>query len=144
MSLRRRSSILLSAAAIAAASIACLTTYNPYRWTPKLEAPPVEPRPDGCHVDVFEDGERVPRPHTDIGTVVLEWPQSKIKEQGPEGAIKTLKSAACETGAFIIKDMRALPAGINGLVYEATLATLLGDDGQPLNLRRPDAGPAAP
>ena len=130
---------------VALGLVACLTAYNRYKWTPLNGAPAVEPRAEGCHVDVFEDGQKVDRPHVDIGSIVMEFPQSKLKEQGPEGAIKTLQAAACENGAFIIKDLRALSTGAvdKGLVYEGTLATLLGDDGQPLNLRRSDAGPAA-
>jgi hypothetical protein len=125
--------------------VACLTAYNRYKWTALDGAPVVEPRAEGCHVDVFEDGQKVDRPHAELGSLVMEFPQSKLKEQGPEGAIKTLKAAACENGAFIIKDLRALSTGAvdKGLVYEGTLATLLGDDGQPINLRRTDAGPAS-
>lgn len=127
-----------------AAAGACLTTYNRVDWSLLPEAPPVERRAEGCHVDLFEDGQEVTRPHRDLGRAVLNWPQDKLKEQGPEGAIATLKTAACERGAFIIKDLRALTTGREaGLVYEATFATLLGDDGEPLNLIRPDAGPAA-
>lgn len=121
----------------------CVTAYNRYAWTALDDAPAVEPRPDGCHVDVFEDGQKVTRPHAELGRVVLEWPKAKLDEQGPEGAITTLKAAACEHGAFIIKDLRALPRGPSeGLVYDATFATLLGKDGRPLNpkLEKPGAG----
>ena len=52
----------------------------------------------------------------------------------PDYAIKTLKASACEQGAFMIEGMRALPDGDGGMVYEADLATLLGDDGKPVNL----------
>lgn len=123
--------------------IACLTAYNRYQWKPLAGAPVVEPRPEGCHVDVFDDGQKVDRPHVELGRIVMEFPQAKLKEQGAAGAIKTLQAAACENGAFLIKDLRALSTGaVNaGLVYEGTLATLLGEDGQPMNLRRTDAGP---
>lgn len=145
---------VLAVVAAFAATSACITSYNRYKWTALAEAPPVEPRPEGCHVDVFEDGQKVTRPHADLGAIVLEWPQQKLDEQGPEGAITTLKAAACEQGAFIIKDLRALPRGPKeGLVYDATLATLLDENGRPLNLKvpkepaagtadgTPDAGP---
>jgi hypothetical protein len=139
--------VVVIALASAVAGVACLTSYNRYKWTALADAPQVSPRPDGCNVDVFEDGSKVPRPHADLGNIVLEWPAAKLQEQGPEGAIATLKAAACENGAFIIKDMRALSTGEDrGMVYEATFATLLGDDGKPINLKGVDAGPevAAP
>lgn len=122
----------------------CVTAYNRYAWSALDDAPAVEPRPEGCHVDVFEDGQEVTRPHADLGRVVLEWPKAKLDEQGPEGAITTLKAAACEHGAFIIKDLRALPRGPSeGLVYDATFATLLGEDGRPINPKLEKAGAAA-
>jgi hypothetical protein len=135
----------VGAAVSAVALTACLTAYNRPKYTPLEGAPAVEPRPEGCSVDVFEDGTPVDRPHADLGRVVLDWPQAKVKEQGPEGAIRTLKAAACENGAFLVKDVRALSTGAveSGLVYEGTLATLLGPDGQPMNPRRADAGPVA-
>jgi hypothetical protein len=136
----------LAVVVVLVVGVACLTTYNRPKFTAQDGAPAVEPRPEGCHVDVFDDGTKVDRPHKELGRVVLDWPQSKLKEQGPEGAYRTLKASACENGAFIVKDVRALSTGAveSGLVYEATLATLLGEDGEPLNARRPDAGPIAP
>jgi hypothetical protein len=116
------------------ATSACITAYNPVKVTPDAKAPLVDPRPGGCNVDVFEDGQKDPRKSVVIGRIVLNWPSDKIKEQGPEGAIKTLKASACEQGAFMIEGMRALPDGDGGMVYEADLATLLGDDGKPVNL----------
>lgn len=129
------------------AATACITAYNDARITRKEGAPEVERRPDGCHVDVLQDGERLERPHAEIGSVVLDWPRKKIEEQGPEGAINTLKAFACEKGAFVVKDLRALPMGVGeGMIYEGTLATFLGDDGKPLNAKgapaAADAGPA--
>ncbi len=142
---------LTLAAASAALALGCITAYNRPTLTPRDDAPEVEQRGDGCHVDVFQDGEPVPRPHLDLGAVELDWPQKKIEEQGPEGAIATLKAFACEKGAFIIKDLRALAKGVGeGMIYQATFATLLGDDGKPLNGKgrtsspgTADAGPAA-
>lgn len=139
-------SFVASALVVGIVAVACLTTYNRPKYTPIDGAPAVEPRPEGCHVDVFEDGSKVARPHADLGRIVLDWPHAKLKEQGPEGAINTMKTSACENGAFLVKDVRALSTGAveSGLVYEGTLATLLGDDGQPLNARKSDAGPIAP
>jgi hypothetical protein len=124
-------------------AVACITTYNRPKITMKDGVPQLEKRPDGCHVDVFEEGQKVPREHLDIGSIVLEWPSAKIKEQGPEGAINTLKAAACEHGAFIVKDLRALSTAEDfggGLIYEATLATLV-ENGHPINEKKlADAG----
>lgn len=138
--------VTLGLAGTLAIAVACLTTYNRPKFTPVDGAPLVEPRPEGCHVDVFEDGSKVDRKHVELGRVVLEWPTAKMKEQGAEGAIKTLQASACEKGAFIVKDVRGLSMGAvdSGLVYEGTFATLVGDDGLPINARRPDAGPIAP
>lgn len=129
-------------------ALSCITTYNSVKLRPRDDAPAVEKRADGCHVDIFQDGEPVSRPHADLGAVELDWPLKKLQEQGPEGAIATLKAFACEKGAFIIKDLRALPMGVGeGMIYEGTLATLLGPDGRPLNPKgasvAPDAGTEA-
>lgn len=132
--------------AITALVLSCITTFNRPKLTPKEGAPEVERRSDGCHVDVFQDGEQVPRPHAELGTVALDWPQKKIEDQGPEGAMVTLKAFACERGAFVIKDLRALTMGVGeGMIYEATFATLLDEQGKPLNAKvavQPDAGSA--
>jgi hypothetical protein len=118
------------------AGAACITTYNRPKVTPKDGAPLLEERPAGCHVDVFEEGQKVTRPHLETGFIVLNWPKEKIKEQGPEGAMTTLKAAACEHGAFLIKDFRALSTGADGgLVYEGTLATLV-ENGRPINEKK--------
>jgi hypothetical protein len=129
-------------AALAAAS--CLTTYNQYRYSADLDAPAVETRPAGCNVDIVEDGQKVTRKVKKLGHIVLDWPNGKIKEQGPDGALKTLRAAACENGAFMITQMRALPTADGGLVYEADLVTLLGDDGTPVNPKIVKAQPPAP
>ena len=143
---RPRPLALLAAIALCA----CMSTYNNARLKPKDGAPEVEPRGGGCNVEIYEDGQPVTKPHQDLRTVELDWPQAKIEEQGPEGALKTLKELACEKGAFLILDLRALTLGVGeGMMYEATFATLLGDDGKPLNLKGakgapPDAGVATP
>lgn len=133
---------------LALCALACITTYNKPKLTLLEGAPAVEQRADGCHVDVYQDGEEVPRPHAVLGSVELDWPQKKIEEQGPEGAISTLKAYACENGAFLIKDLRALSMGVGeGMIYEGTFATLLDDSGKPLNAKgapvAADAGPAS-
>jgi len=146
MNHRKLGSLMLVVVAVSAVGVgACITTYNKPKFVAREGIPLLDRRADGCNVDVFEDGTKVTRDHLDIGSIVLEWPQSKLKEQGPEGAITTLKAAACEQGAFIIKDMRALSTGIDaGLVYEATLATLV-ENGRPINETKvADGGPLAP
>ena len=133
---------LVCLALAALATVACLTAYNRYRWTALEGAPMVEPRAAGCHVDVFDDGQWVDRPHIELGHIVMEFSRSQLHEQGQARALETLRSAACEHGAFVIKDVRALPMGSlqRGLVYQATLATLVDADGQPINPWRADAG----
>lgn len=145
----RRLALWLALCALSLLAGSCITAINNAKLKPIEGAPEVEKRADGCHVEVFQDGEAVTRPHADLGTVELDWPKKKIEEQGPEGAINTLKAFACEKGAFVIKDLRALAMGVGeGMIYEATFATLLGEDGKPLNPKgsKPeaavDAGPA--
>lgn len=124
----------LTVVAVTMAALSCITTYNKPKLTLKEDAPAVDKRADGCHVDIYQDGETVPRAHADLGAVVLDWPQKKIEEQGPEGAIATLKAFACESGAFLVKDLRALAMGVGeGMIYEGTFATLLDESGKPLN-----------
>lgn len=131
---------------VATLSLCCITTFNKPKLTPAEGAPEVLRRADGCNVDVYQDGEAVPRKHADLGAVELDWPQKKIEEQGPEGAIATLKAFACEKGAFVVKDLRVLAMGVGeGMIYQATFATLLDDDGRPLNAKSEpasDGGPA--
>ena len=138
-----RARFIIGAAIAVGALAACLTTYNQYRFTASPDAPAVEARPAGCNVDIFEDGQKVKRKHQLLGHIVLEWSNGKIHEQGPEGAMKTLRAAACECGAFMLVDMRALTTGDGGLVYEADLATLLNDDGTPVNKKVPKETAAA-
>ncbi|MCC7071346.1 MAG: hypothetical protein IT383_08485 [Deltaproteobacteria bacterium] len=134
------------ALALTLGASACLTTVNKPKLIASASAPAVDKRADGCHVDVYQDGEEVQRPHAVIGTVALDWPQKKIEEQGPEGAIATLKAFACENGAFLIKDLRALAMGVGeGMIYEGTFATLLDDKGKPINAKGvPPGGDAGP
>jgi hypothetical protein len=130
----RRAVVVVAAVAVFVAGLAsCLTGYNRPKVTLLDGAPAVAPRPGGCNVEIVEDGKQVGRPSAPIGHIVLDWPNDKVKEQGPDGAIKTLREAACEAGAFFVLNMRGLPTADGGLVYEADLATLVGDDGKPIN-----------
>lgn len=124
---------------------ACLTTRNRPAITPRAEVPALEGRAPGCNIEMLEDGTPPTRPHLDIADVVLEWPRDKVAQQGPAAAIETLKQAGCEHGAFIVHGIRALTTGSvdSGLVYEATFATLLGDDGKPVNLKAAPTQPKA-
>jgi hypothetical protein len=144
---------LLALVVVAGVATACLTAMNRPKIVPRAEVPALEPRPLDCRLDVTEQKET--RPHLDIADVTLDWPKSRMDQQGPEGAMNTIRAAACEQGAFVVHDLRAIAIGSidQGLVYEATLATLLDDNGKPLNLKRdspalkgnaPDAGPDAP
>lgn len=116
-----------------AACAGCITTVNPVVFSRETGAPTVPARADGCSVDVVDDGAKFDRPHKLLGHVVLEWSASQMKDQGPDYALKTLKSAACEQGAHVVLNMRALPRGFNeGMIYEGDLAVLLDEKGDPL------------
>ncbi len=116
----------------ALASVAgCITTVNPVSFTRDTGAPTVEPRADNCPVDVIDDGTRYTRPHKVLGHIVLEWSANQVREQGPDYALRTLKSAACEQGAHVVLNMRALPRGFQeGMLYEGDIAVLLDDNGE--------------
>jgi hypothetical protein len=140
-----KSRVALAVVSIVGSLVACLTVYNRPKITPRPEAPPLERRAEGCHVEILDGA--WDKPHLDFADIALDWPRSKIAEQGPEGAMATLRLAACESGAFAIHDMRALVLGTvdQGMVYEGVLATMLDDQGKPLNLKvdkKPDAGTA--
>ena len=119
-------------------SSGCLTLVNRPKVTLRPEAPAVDARAGGCNVQVFEDGTAFTAPHLDIADVTLEWPRDKIAASGPDGALKTLRESACEQGAFVIYDLRALTNGYieAGMIYEATFATLLDANGKPLNAKK--------
>jgi hypothetical protein len=134
---------LALALVVAGIGVACLTTFNRPKVVMKPDAPALEARPENCHVDVLEGP--LDRPHLDFADITLDWPRSRIDQQGAEGAMATLRASACEQGAFVVHDMRGLVLGTmdQGMVYEGTLATLLGDDGKPLNLKPAPNAPAA-
>jgi hypothetical protein len=141
---------------VVAALAACITTVNPVRFTRETGAPTLPSRADNCPVDIVDDGTKFTRPHKLIGHVVLEWSATQMKDQGPDYALRTLRSAACEQGAHVVINMRALPRGFNeGMIYEGDLAVLLDENGDPLqgkmtgtsvshggtDAEAPDAGP---
>lgn len=127
-----RSSSLLSALVVVTAG-ACATLVNPVTFTSEPGAPTLEPRPDGCSVEISDENGPPPRPHRLIGRLELSWSPDRIKEQGAEGALKTLRTAACEHGGHYVLNMRALPRGFNeGVLYEADLAVLLDENGDML------------
>lgn len=113
--------------------VGCITTVNPVTYVRDTGAPTVPARADGCAVDIVKDGAVFDRPHKVLGHLSLEWSQSRIESQGAEGALRTLKSAACEEGAHVVLNMRALPRGFKeGMLYEGDLAVLLDDNGDPM------------
>jgi hypothetical protein len=135
--------VLVSTLSLLLVVSACLTTRNRPTIAARADVPPLEGRAPGCNIEMLEDGTPPTRPHLDIADVTLEWPRDKVADQGPAAAMETLKQAGCENGAFIVHGIRALTTGSveSGLIYEATFATLLGDDGKPVNLK---ADPAQP
>lgn len=118
---------------VLASVVGCITTVNPVVFTRETGAPTVESRADNCPVDIVDDGTKFDRPHKVLGHVVLEWSAGQMKDQGPDYALRTLKTAACEQGAHAVLNMRALPRGFNeGMIYEGDLAVLLDENGEPL------------
>ncbi len=118
---------------VVVAAGACMTLINPVKIQRAPGAPVLEARDDGCSVEIVDDGTPFTKPHQELGTIVLEWSATQMKDQGPEAALKTLRAAACEAGAHVVLQMRALPRGPNeGMVFDGTLAVLLDDKGQPL------------
>jgi len=131
----RSLSVLSSAVVVVVGLVggACATLVNPVAFTSEPGAPTLEPRPDGCSVDISDENGPPPRPHRVIGRLELSWSPDRIKEQGAEGALKTLRTAACEHGGHLVLNMRALPRGFNeGVLYEADLAVLLDEKGEML------------
>lgn len=127
----RSTSLLLSL--VVGATAACATLVNPVSFTSEPDAPILEPRPDGCSVEISDENGPPARPHKVIGRLELSWSATRIKEQGAEGALKTLRTAACEHGGHYVLNMRALPRGFNeGVMYEADLAVLLDEKGEML------------
>ncbi len=118
---------------VVAGCAGCITTVNPVLFTRETGAPTLSSRADNCPVDVIDDGTRFDRPHKLLGHVVLEWSASQLKDQGADKALRTLMNAACDVGAHVVINMRALPRGFNeGMIYEGDLAVLLDEKGDPL------------
>jgi hypothetical protein len=125
--------LVLLVVVVAVASSACITTVNPVKYERFVGAPVLQPRGEGCYVDIVEDGTEFKKPHKEMGTVVLDWSVNQMKEQGPDYAMKTLRTAACEEGAHAVVHLRALPKGFNeGMLYEGILAVILDENGDPL------------
>jgi hypothetical protein len=118
---------------VASAASACITTVNAVGYKPLADAPALEPRAEGCAVEIFDENEKPSHPFQVIGRMELSWSQRQMEEQGPEYAMKTLKTAVCEQGGHYLLDMRALPRGFKeGMLFEGDVAVILGDDGKPL------------
>ncbi len=121
----------LSVSFVLVATVACATLVNPVVFISAADAPLLEARPEGCTVEITDENGPPPRPHRVIGRLELSWSADRIKEQGAEGALKTLRTAACEHGGHYVTNMRALPRGFNeGVLYEADLAVLLDEKGE--------------
>lgn len=118
------------------AASGCPSTRSGVKFEPLPDAPVLEPRPEGCHVDIHERGKPVTRPHKVVGTLVLEASRDQVQAEGGAGVTERMKTAACTYGIFIVKDIKAYPnAGVQGgVVYEAEAAVLLDENG---NIPRP-------
>lgn len=115
------------------AATACLTTVNPVVFKPDADAPTLPERAEGCAVEIYDENEKPERPFKTFGRIELSWTQQQVNEQGPEGAMKTLKLAVCERGGHYIVNMRALPRGFKeGMLFEGDIAYIVDADGKPL------------
>ncbi len=121
---------LVAALGLAPVLVACATTVSNADYTAASDAPLLERRPDGCHVEIYEEGKDVPVKHQVIGHVVLEKGKADLRG-GPDSGYGSLRAVACEHGAFIVRDVRALPTA-NGFVFEGDLAVLLDEQGRPV------------
>ena len=114
----------------------CITTINPVIFKRDTGAPPMPERPEGCAVEIFDENEKPPRPYKVLGRIELSWTQQQLKDQGPEYAMKTLRTATCEYGGHYILNLRALPRGyLQGMLFEGDLAVMLDDAGEPMQGR---------
>ncbi len=117
---------------VAVGGPSCLATLNGVVFEPAADAPVVEPRADGCSVEIFEDGGPPARPNKKIGHLQMVWSPEQMSTQGHDGALKSLASAACVRGAHLVLGLRVLPRTPDpGVVYDGDLAVLLDDNGQP-------------
>jgi hypothetical protein len=111
----------------------CLTVINPVTFALAADATTLPARPDGCFVEVSDENTPPTRPYQIVGRLTLDWDATRMREQGEAGALKTLKSSACEYGGHFVMNMRALPRGFaQGVIYEADLAVLLDEQGHPV------------
>ncbi len=111
----------------------CITTVNPVTFKRETGAPTLPERADGCAVEIYEDGQTPERAHKILGRAELSWSATQMKEQGPEYAMKTLRTAVCENGGHYLVNMRALPRGFNeGMLYEGDVAVLVDEQGEPI------------
>jgi hypothetical protein len=128
--------VVVSAFVVAASgciSVACITTVNHVDFKPAIGAPTLPERAEGCAVEIFDENQTPPRPHQVLGRLELSWSAQQVKEQGPDYAMKTLKTAVCERGGHYLLGMRALPRGYNeGMLFEGEIAVITDDDGNPL------------
>lgn len=112
---------------------ACVTTVNPVTFKADADAPLLPERPDGCAVEIFDENDKPPQAYKTFGRVELSWSQSQLTDQGPEGAMRTLRAAVCERGGHYVVNLRALPRGFKeGMLYEGDVAFIVDADGKPL------------
>lgn len=112
---------------------ACATTVNPVKVERLIGAPVLEPRAEGCSVDIVEEGTAYAKASREVGTVSLAWSTAQMREQGQAYAYKTLSTATCEAGAHAVLHLRALPRAFNeGMLFEGVLVVLLDSKGEPL------------
>jgi hypothetical protein len=129
---------------VAAASVSCLATLNGVIYEPAADAPVVAPRAEGCAVEIVEHGTTSSRANHTLGHIRMEWSTEQMRTQGHDGALKSLKAAACERGAHLVLGLRVLPRTPDpGVVYDADLAVLLDETGKLLQPKSM-AEPAAP
>lgn len=111
----------------------CVTTVNPVIFKVDADAPVLPERAEGCAVEIFDENETPPQKSKTFGRIELSWSQSQLTDQGPEGALRTLRSAVCERGGHYVLNLRALPRGFKeGMLYEGDVAVIVDDDGKPL------------
>ena len=102
-------------------------------YEPAADAPVVEPRAEGCAVEIVQDGLTSSRASQTLGHIRMEWSTEQMRTQGHDGAVKSLKAAACERGAHLVLGLRVLPRTPDpGAVYDADLAVLIDEAGKPL------------
>lgn len=96
----------------------------------------LEPRGEGCHVDVFELGREAEHEHPFKITGTLVWTLSKtqLRELAPKDIENRIHQAACRYGLFVISEVTAYPSTkTGGVVYEAKGGVLTDAEGRFLN-----------